>query len=213
MKTKIVGLFLTTLLALSLVGVGYAYWTDTLVIEGSVTTGTFWGYLTLDTYYDVEGKNVGSVYAELGGAEEEADGELYNKLLTVSIKDAYPGYQAHIHWDMHWMGSVPAHVYVTGWEDLPNWLQISVYVMSTSPAEDTEWAAYWDPNPGQSMPFAEFLRLMEASQWHYCHDVHFCFQFDVIENDELKIDPPQNAEITFGMQFNFYQYNTSPPTP
>lgn len=211
MKTKVVGLFLSTLLALSLVGVGYAYWTDVLYIDGSVTTGTFWGYLTLDTFYDVEWKEVGTIDAVLGGAEIEADGEPYDKTLTITIDNAYPGYMAHVHWDMHWMGSVPAHVDVTGLASFPDWLDVDVYVM------DSNIPDQFPPDSGTPLArgMEEFIELMEDSQWHYCNEVHFCFLFKVIEDDLANppIDPPQDETVTFGLQFNFYQYNLDPAPP
>jgi predicted ribosomally synthesized peptide with SipW-like signal peptide len=203
MKQKMVGLFLASLLAVSIVGVTFAYWTDTLTVEGSVTTGTFWGYLTyagnhtdMTKGWDLTGAQI---YGALSGGEAP-----YYDTLTIYAENVYPGYVGYLDWDMHWMGSVPAHVDVER-PVLPDWLEVSCSIYSGT------YPDYPYPYPGY-VSLDVFLDWIVESQWHECYDIFVCMKFEVIEIDdpdtgETIIGPPQDEQFSFDMVFNFYQYN------
>jgi hypothetical protein len=97
-KIGIIGIVLV--LCLALVGVGYSHWTKTLIIDGSVTTGTF-----------------GVEWSVMGSSDNEIDKDVGMQGITVvdnvvylSISDAYPCYEATFELDIHGTGTVPAHI-------------------------------------------------------------------------------------------------------
>src|SRR6185369_14855992 len=86
-----------TVVALAAIGVAYGAWTDTLHINGNVTTGTF--DVALDyMYYDAEVPGCTAVIAPDG------------KTLTVSIANAYPGYHCGGGVSIRNLGTVPAKI-------------------------------------------------------------------------------------------------------
>ena len=218
MKKKMLGLFLASLFALSLAGVAYAYWSETFVLEGTVEMGTFWGEMTLDSYWDWDdylvvygkSKDVADICAFLGDEELEADGSLYSKSLTILIGGpldekycipgpggAYPGYTAWVIWDMHWWGTVPAHVEASIPPELPPWMVISVEVLSST-VVGIDVGEY---------SLAEFNAIMEESQWHYCNEIVVEMEFYVLEDDYLGILPEPGDDCEFTLEYLFYQYN------
>ena len=252
MKKKIIGLFLASLMILSMTGVAYAYWTATFRLDAVVETGSFWGYLTIGDYWDnddgvvVNGqsKDECDVYAWLDDYQPEAldydnPGPNWPKALHIEIKGpwetdptggpdyidpeagAYPGYEAYVQWDMHWYGSVPAHVIINpedatvppqgayppsgAYPDLPDWLVLEVWVDSSTHPEITPGLYTLD----------DFLTIIDESQWHYCDQIWVTFVFKVIEIDDpndpdYPIEPPQDWLEEFDICFYFYQYNLDP---
>lgn len=205
------GLFLASIFALSLVGVGYAYWYEYLYVDGSVTMGTFWGEMSLYDYWDNDdgvevygrSKDVGEIYCSLEDYTEEADLLLYPKTLTISIEDGYPGYCAWVWWDMHWVGTVPAHVDVTYPQDVPDWVEIRVWVMYSDVQAISE---------GGYISLEEFIAMVEDSQWHACNWVDVEFEICIVEYDDVvpPIGPEPDSLYEFDICFDFYQYNLDP---
>ncbi|GAG82037.1 unnamed protein product, partial [marine sediment metagenome] len=109
-KTGIVCLAL--LLALGAMGVGYAQWSDTVFISGTVETGEFSsGFIacstndppnTIDPGKD---KDVGSATAELASPENDGWEEV-----VVTITNAYPCYQCQVYVTVQNHGTVPAQI-------------------------------------------------------------------------------------------------------
>jgi len=109
MKTaKIGALFLVALMALTGASAGYALWSDTLTVSGTVNTGTFNVDWSIENVRDSEipGKDVS--YVEWPPTIS-SDG----KTMTVVIQKAYPCIDYYIDFDLHSTGTVPAHF--TGW--------------------------------------------------------------------------------------------------
>lgn len=201
MNKKMMGVFLASLLSLSIVGASYAYWTDVLTITGTVTTGTFHGYLTLQDYYDEEWKEVGCVSAELSATGDDQYND--NDVLTITVNNAYPGYKFCIIWDMHWAGSVPAHVDVD-LSELPDWLTARIEITSVDYP-----VAHRNMLQPDILNLPKFKEMIEWSQWHMGDSIVVKMCFEVIEDDNADpiIDPPQDTTTPFSMYFNFYQYN------
>jgi len=99
MKTAM-GMFGALMLALAITGVAFAHWTDTLVINGTVNTGTFGAELNVGEGYDSEppNKNVSYISGTLGDDK---------KSITVTVNNAYPCIDYWLPIDLHCVGSVP----------------------------------------------------------------------------------------------------------
>jgi hypothetical protein len=96
-KSLPISIALILLIALSTLGLAYGAWTDTLYVNGNVTTGTFdvkMDYLYLD--FAAPGCN----------AAISADG----KTLTITIAGAYPGYSCGGGVSIRNLGTVPAKI-------------------------------------------------------------------------------------------------------
>jgi len=89
---------LVLLIALASLGLAYGYWSDTLYVNGNVTTGTF--DVSMDYMYLDWDAGPGCV------ADVSDDG----KTLTVTITDAYPGYHCGGGVSIRNLGTVPAEI-------------------------------------------------------------------------------------------------------
>ena len=119
MKTKGIALIASLLVAMTLIGVGYAMWSETLLIDGTVNTGFIEcvfeeGY---STDSEPEGKDVSGIVCVVS-----PDG----KTLTVTVSNAYPCIVYENYFDIHCLGSVPVHIYgVTMLSGNPDWISVS----------------------------------------------------------------------------------------
>jgi hypothetical protein len=122
-------LALVMVFAFALSGIAYAAWTDTLYINGTVATGTLdaqWAcadppsdndgteYINVGPWWlpiYVENPNdVGDVDSDrtfLTASMNQDNDNGLNDLLTITIHNAYPGYQASIPWVIKNTGSIP----------------------------------------------------------------------------------------------------------
>jgi predicted ribosomally synthesized peptide with SipW-like signal peptide len=137
---KIVLISLALVLAVGLLGVGYAMWSDTVTIGGPVTTGSLdltielEGSTPCDEYYwiDADGdgvidpgelhdgeypgydnvpKDVGSCAAVLVDPETNpVTGKTGHQTLNITVDNAYPGYMAYTAFLLHNIGTVPLDV-------------------------------------------------------------------------------------------------------
>ena len=125
MKSKGLAIFATVMLAMMLVGVSYALWSDYLYIEGTVETG----------YIDAE-------FVERGGEDDEppekdvsyieciAEGDT----LFVTVYNAYPGIEYRNYFGIHNRGSIPIHIYEWGYVPPqvgdpvdPRWVSVELF--------------------------------------------------------------------------------------
>jgi len=99
---KIGLLALALVLALGTMGVAFAYWQDTLTINGSVATGTF----------DTEFANVGASDNEVTGPDVGncTVSAILAKSFTVTIANGYPCYTGTVTFDVVNNGTVPAKI-------------------------------------------------------------------------------------------------------
>lgn len=195
MNKKPLFLTISLMLALSMMGVGYAYWTDTLTITGSITTGTLDGYWSVPGAPDFHwGSNqwkdvaeVTELYALPGSGPDLLD-ELY-----VTVANAYPGLEVWVHVGIHYIGSVPAHIRTPiVINDLP---EVEVwYVPADTLAPD-----------GSIIPGIP----MEEVQLHSGNEYFFWLHIKIIEDDlaDPIIDPMQGHTYTFTVELPLIQYN------
>jgi predicted ribosomally synthesized peptide with SipW-like signal peptide len=110
-------LFMVLVILLALLGVGYALWSDTLVITGTVETGNVDMAFSPCTTND-EGVDPGYEKDVASCGCEPSDGDLSDgtddtgpDALTISIENGYPSYSCEVSYDMTNMGSIPVHLY------------------------------------------------------------------------------------------------------
>jgi predicted ribosomally synthesized peptide with SipW-like signal peptide len=128
---KKIGLIcLAVVLALGGFGVGYAAWTDTVLISGPVTAGTLnlafdfveppiqaefhWHDIVARDYKvpgEFEGKDVGNPNASYDVLETDPrTGKQGYEKLVITIEDAYPFYIVHTTFVLHNIGTVPLDI-------------------------------------------------------------------------------------------------------
>jgi len=103
MKGKLAAIFATVIVALVIVGFAYGAWSETLTIEGNVTTGEL----------DVEFKNISCSCSEemtctATGVDTDGDGD-YDKIV-VTVSNGYPDGYCDVTFDVHNCGTIPAKI-------------------------------------------------------------------------------------------------------
>lgn len=111
-KPKLI--LLTLVVAIMLVGAGYAAWQETLTISNTVSTGELNMEFTKHDFFGIPIYPVGGVYdnlllhknyLELTGSQDEA-----NDMVTISVTDMYPGSTFFYELRADNKGSIPAKV-------------------------------------------------------------------------------------------------------
>lgn len=171
-------------------GAAYAYWYDTLTVDGTVTTAYFNVELSLPTtwYYDCEWKDVVTENdISFLWDKIDPDPDAYDKI-TITVNNAYPGYHGAIRIGIVSTGNIPAHMkgdpVITTVDEIDVWFAKEGQVCDPP---------YDDPFP-------------------YCWQLHqqeyfFMIHFEVIEDDYAGILPQQGATYTFTITFPLIQYN------
>lgn len=178
MTKKLLFLPILLVLAVSTIGVTMAFWSDILTINGKLTTGTLDGVWSKPTFippWENEWKDIATIKVEVFPADPDK--------AYITVKGAYPGYQAYIGLGIHYQGSVPAHI-----------KSIDI----DAPPELKVWI---DPLDG-SNPI--------GYQLHYLDEYFFRVWVEVIEIDGPDgpiVDPMQNTEYTFTVTIVLCQYN------
>lgn len=168
-------------LALSVVGVGMAYWTDALYIDGSITTATWGGHFShplIDRYIEYEWKDIGWIEAWI-----DADADPDWKHFVIQIGNAYPGYKACAGVGIEWEGELPAHI---------------DEIIIVAPPELLVTVVPYDGQPP-----------LEETQLHLGDEYFFHICVEVIEDDDANpiIDPEQLGEYVFTVTFKLCQWN------
>lgn len=101
---KTAAISVALIVALMLFGVGYALWSETLFIRGTVNTGSLDAEWSVHGVYDSEvlGKDFSAIEAQI-----VAPGEL-----EIQINNAYPGIEYTAEIDVTNTGSIPLHTEV-----------------------------------------------------------------------------------------------------
>lgn len=101
---KVGVLFLVLALVLTGIGVGVAHWTDTLFIEGDVSTGVLDAEISAGMSWDTEPpeKDVSSISCWVDPADP--------KTLIVEVLNAYPCIDYYQEFDVHNTGTIPLHI-------------------------------------------------------------------------------------------------------
>ena len=124
---KKIGLIcLALVLALGTIGVGYALWSDTLFLEGTVGTGNIGLEWSQDIPYDDEAPDKDVSWATC---------IIIDDTLYIDIFNAYPSITYTIPIDLHGTGSVPVHTSWTvlpgnanpAWITMPNWGGLQIH--------------------------------------------------------------------------------------
>jgi predicted ribosomally synthesized peptide with SipW-like signal peptide len=187
-------MFLVLVIALAVLGVGYAFWSETLTISGTVQTGEV--DVEFSTYDPVEcvDTQTGLCQPEPAGKETaaectvewsqnntEAGDDGFDQLL-VTVTGMYPSYHCKVSFDVTSTGSVPVHVKwpePTG--DIPEWV-----------ATDFESC------------YPDSIQLHKDESTDPCTiDIHFT-------NEQA---PPEGSgPYTFGWTILAHQWNEEPPS-
>ena len=238
MNTKISALFLMMLMALGVTGIGAAYWNHSLQVTGTFTTGTFGVDWSLHCYGHNGWKCMGideitgdEIWEEIATFDATYDNTVDPKMLTMTLTNGFPSLWWWIYFDIHCIGSVPAHlknfdieasledVPVGSIEDLP-WLQLGVWVLwpgePTPPhpeyPDDPEYLYAWAEEylDGPYYTEEELFPLLEGYQMHYCDYIWFFMMFHLYEEDTVTpiISPPQDSTLDFTITFDAVQFNT-----
>jgi predicted ribosomally synthesized peptide with SipW-like signal peptide len=171
-------------LALSVLGVSMAYWTDVLTVNAEIRTGTLeavWSNPTFLEIIEEEWKEV--AYCEAIFEE---------KVLTITVTNAYPGYICGIDAGIHYQGTVPAHI---------------KNVTITAPPELEVWITPIHIVNG-TLVFSD-MQEMYGYQLHYLEEYFMYIWVEVIEIDgpDIWIDPMQDTTYEFTIEIELVQYN------
>ena len=177
-------------------GVGYALWSETLTIQGTVQTGEVdveFSTHPVEECIDINGvltcpeppekADAANCTVEFLGGETDPNGDNGANLLQVTVTGMYPSYHCKVGFDVTSTGNVPVHVWLpeaTG--DIPAWVATNF--------EDCYTAG---------------IQLHEGQSTGLCTmDIHFT-------NDQA---PPENSgPITFGWTILATQFNEDPAPP
>jgi hypothetical protein len=119
METKKIGAIIATLaIVLSAFGFAFAHWTDTLVIEGTINTGTLIGELTWEVWLPNENDKTDLGYQEVATVEcegSDTDDDSYIDTLDFKLHNVYPSLNVLVIIDVHCRGTIP--IALTGFEE------------------------------------------------------------------------------------------------
>jgi predicted ribosomally synthesized peptide with SipW-like signal peptide len=189
-------MFLILVIALAAVGVGYALWSETLTIEGTVQTGEVdveFSTHPVEECIDINGTltcpeppekaNAANCTVEFLGGETDPNGDNGANLLQVAVTGMYPGYHCKVGFDVTSTGTVPVHVWLpeaTG--DIPAWVA-------------TDFEGCYD----------------DGVQLHQGGTTGLCTMDISFTNDDAV--PENSGPITFGWTILATQFNEDPAAP
>ena len=213
---KIAAAFVVSIFALSGIGMAYAAWTDTIYIDGSVTTGTLlweivpgshtqktddpdWNcFFDLETGYRTNGddvwypdpKNVATTTVTI----EDTD---HPHKMTVTLDNAYPYYYEHIAFRAHCYGSIPLKIWKV------NILVSDVIVETFYASGET----YLDLDGDGGYDLEIWWGNGWGEQLHACQSHDFSFELLVLQ------PAPQTSTLTFDIELVAIQWNEYTPGP
>lgn len=220
---KVRFLAISLVVALMLMGAGYAYWTDSVDIVTTVKTGTFdvrfagEKGVTFVTGTSTSG-NPGNEFAWDGyGVNAVASGSVSypdENTATVTLNNLYPGVEGEIMFAIKNTGSVPAKfasasVVTADADDLYGFINTKGYIrhLDTSAPQEwfqgnaTTWDAFYDLEAQFNNNGSIEGDILQTGQFLY---VYIPFQIDgSLDND----DNLEGATRTFTIKMNFEQFN------
>lgn len=187
---KAIGMFAALAVALAMTGIAYAHWSQTIYIDGSVSTGSVcvgWENVYCNDYgidpgYD---KDVASCDAYLWGWKGmHGDNDIYENL-TINISNVYPCYSVTVTAVVANCGTIPLHIYDAGFTILSD--------------------------PKGLEPFLEVTCdcFPENLQLHPCESVEIECTLHVLQ-EVGENTCPENATLTFAGYVTFGQWNLAP---
>jgi hypothetical protein len=236
MNTKISALFLLALLSLGVTGFAGAWWTATLKVTGTVTTGNFgmeWSLTSYTITNDTKGiiKGTGVTLADYIGSHPQT--------LAIDLQHVYPSTGLEIKGDMHYYGTVPGNISSVDFAGLingsvaitqfPSWVFNEINLTYVSPEITLQKPALttgsmWVlPHTGMYADGYPVLNLTHI-QWHQSYHINFDVYIHWVEAGMYFNDPwgqrwgpvspgvevPQDTTLAFTLTFNVVQYNYHP---
>jgi len=188
-------IFMILVIALAILGVGYALWSETLTISGTVNTGEVDVEFSVhdpEECVDVNGvltcpeppekADVANCTVEWLGPDGDSEVDLGPDQLVVTIDGMYPSYHCKVSFDVTSTGSVPVHVWLpepSG--DIPEWVA-------------TDFNGCYEDG----------VQLHQGDTTGLCTmDIHFT-------NEQA---PPEGSSHTFGWTILATQWNEDPAPP
>ena len=105
MKGKLAAIFATVIVALVIVGFAYGAWSETLTIEGNVTTGQLNVGIRRD---NIDCSCSDEMTCSWEGFDDDADD--YYERIKVTVSNGYPGGQCSVTFEVHNLGTIPAKI-------------------------------------------------------------------------------------------------------
>jgi len=193
-------------LALGALGVGFAMWSETLVIDTTIKTGEvdweFDNHLKPGTYPEVtqDDKGIDKYQTKDVGSTDwefiDSDGDLDYDTLVLTISNAYPYYYNHLSTWVHCNGSVPI-IIVGAWVSFDGGAEIWL------PAGD------WVTNSGGTLRIS--FGNSYGNQLHFCEWRDISLDFEVLQLAQQNMTG-ENA-YTFSIRYEAVQYNEYEPPP
>jgi len=125
MKTKVMAIFATLIVALSVAGIVYAHWTDSVQIEGTVHMGELIvGILDIKSIEDSDDltKDPCDTTVTLDDPQMSVHHDppqtVYHEMY-VTVDNGYPQYWVKIKFDLKNAGTIPAHIIALTIVDIP----------------------------------------------------------------------------------------------
>ena len=218
---KLMILTMVAIMSLGLLGVGYALWSETLHINGTVSTGNVGVELSGPVIIEWgPGEALKPTIANCAGVLS-ADGNS----ITVTVTNAYPSYECYVIFDVHGVGNVPAHVHQPEKMSGPSWVRLVTFACTTpvppatpvctptyNPADPTNPdPALWTPTATDLTPPANSIPncYPAESQLHASNRVWCAIYIHFKDSDNVA----QNATINFSADILAHQFNEEPPSP
>jgi hypothetical protein len=177
---KIAATFALLVIALGIAGFAYAHWTDTVYIEGTVTTGC----VGLEWSFDYElyqNKPVATLLYEIDGNN-----------LYITLDNVYPCLQVEMWIDVHNTGDIPMKLHGmasgTGGDDITSWIEVL-----------KEEFYGIDGNGDGVLGSLEQLDSGDYVVYHVL--IHF------MQNNAAGELMPQDAHMTFWYTFEWWNWN------
>ena len=112
---KIAFIGMALILALGVMGAGFALWSDSLFVEGTIETGDIGLTWSQGDPYDTEDSMKNVSFGEC---------EIIDDTLYITVFNAYPCIEYHFPIDLHGVGSVPVHTQMTLTSGPCPWVEI-----------------------------------------------------------------------------------------
>ena len=182
-------LFIVLVIMLALLGVGYALWSDTLVIDGTVHTGEVdMAFSPCETNDPGEGDDPGYwkhvASCECGQSDGSLDDQYDNGFdqMDITIEGGYPSYSCEVSYDMSNIGTVPVHLYSVLADYDPGALDV---VQSCVDGQEGIVEPGYQLHPGEHV---------------YCNMVL-----------HVRQEAPENETLYLHKEYFWGQYNEAPP--
>jgi|YelNatPaOPRAMG01_1025707.scaffolds.fasta_scaffold08465_7 hypothetical protein len=205
-KTTVPAIAIITLIALAIVGFAYAHWSETLWLNGTVTTGNMCAEFKppitrTDTGLDYScgerftnpdphqiDKDIGSSNAYFMDVNQDG----CNDTIVIELNNVYPCYYEHIAFWIHNCGTIPWRI----WRVIFNPGNITIYnrgYVRLDLNNDTKYdiEIYWGNNFGD--------------QVDPCSKTDISFEIHILQ------PIPENSTLTFRVTIEIVNWNEYPP--